>query len=107
MTNGTMLASLAVLVMFLGVAMPPQQSAAADGVVSIQPEERVVISFEEQNIGIYIKIAAHLRRIGVHYRTLVSDPVLAREMLFSLPEKEVLVSRGFMVKYIERIRSPK
>ncbi len=57
--------------------------------LSIQPEERVVISFEEQNIGIYIKIAAHLRRIGVHYRTLVSDPVLAREMLFSLPEKEV------------------
>ncbi len=41
MTNGTMLASLAVLVMFLGVAMPPQQSAAADGAVSIQeaPEE--------------------------------------------------------------------
>jgi hypothetical protein len=40
-TNGTMLASLAVLVLFLGVAMPPQQSAAADGAVSIQeaPEE--------------------------------------------------------------------
>lgn len=57
--------------------------------LSIQPEERVVISFEEQNIGIYFKIVAHLRRIGAHYRTLVSDPVLAREMLFSLPEKEV------------------
>lgn len=36
---GVMLASLAVLVMFLGVAVLPQQSAAADSVVSIQPEE--------------------------------------------------------------------
>ncbi|MCD4848997.1 MAG: winged helix-turn-helix domain-containing protein [Candidatus Aegiribacteria sp.] len=57
--------------------------------LSIQPEERVVIGFEEQNIGIYLKIAAHLRRIGAYYRTLVSNPVLAREMLFDLPEKEV------------------
>ncbi len=57
--------------------------------LAIQPEERVVISFEEQNISIYLKIVAHLRRIGAHYRTLVSDPVLAREMLFDLPEKEV------------------
>jgi len=57
--------------------------------LAIQPEERVVISFEEQNIGIYLKIVTHLRRIGAHYRTLVSDPVLAREMLFDLPEKEV------------------
>ncbi len=57
--------------------------------LAIQPEERVVISFEEQNIGIYLKIVTHLRRIGAYYRTLVSDPVLAREMLFDLPEKEV------------------
>ncbi len=57
--------------------------------LSVQPEERVVISFEEQNIGIYLKIVIYLRRIGAHYRTLVSNPVLAREMLFDLPEKEV------------------
>lgn len=57
--------------------------------LSIQPEEKVVISFEEQNIGIYLKIVTYLRRIGAYYRTLVSDPALAREMLFSLPEKEV------------------
>ncbi len=57
--------------------------------LSIQPEERVVIAFEEQNIGIYLKIVTYLRRIGAHYRTLVSNPVLAREILFDLPEKEV------------------
>ncbi|MCK4505966.1 MAG: aminopeptidase [Candidatus Aegiribacteria sp.] len=57
--------------------------------LSIQPEERVVISFEEQNICIYLKIVTYLRRIGAHYRTLVSNPVLTREMLFDLPEKEV------------------
>ncbi len=57
--------------------------------LAIQPGEKVVISFEEQNIGIYIKIVALLRRIGAHYRTLVRDPLLAREMLLNLPEKEI------------------
>ncbi len=57
--------------------------------LAIQPEEKVVISFQEQNIGIYLKIVAHLRRIGALYRTLVSDPVLSREMLFDLPESKV------------------
>ncbi len=57
--------------------------------LSIQPEENVVISFQEQNIGIYLKIVTHLRRIGAHYRTLVSDPLLSREMLFDLPERQV------------------
>ncbi len=57
--------------------------------LAIQPEEKVVISFEEQNIGIYIKIVTHLRRIGAHYRTLIRDPILNREMLFNLPEREI------------------
>ncbi|MCD4701538.1 MAG: winged helix-turn-helix domain-containing protein [Candidatus Aegiribacteria sp.] len=59
--------------------------------LEIQPEEKVIISFEEQNISIYFKIVAQLRRNGVYYRTLVSDPVLSREMLFNLPEKGVEV----------------
>jgi len=59
--------------------------------LAIQPEERVVVSFEEQNIGIYLKILIHLRRIGAHYRTLVRDPILEREILMNLPEKEVII----------------
>lgn len=57
--------------------------------LAVQPEEKVVISFQEQNIGIYLKITAQLRRMGAQYRTLVSDPVLSREMLFDLPESKV------------------
>ncbi|MCD4707273.1 MAG: winged helix-turn-helix domain-containing protein [Candidatus Sabulitectum sp.] len=57
--------------------------------LAVQPEEKVVVSFEGQNLGIYIRIVTQLRRIGAHYRTLVSNPGLAREMLFDLPEKKV------------------
>lgn len=59
--------------------------------LKIQPEEKVVIAFEEQNIGIYKKIIMHLRQIGAHSRTLIKDRSLEREMLMNLPEKEVKI----------------
>lgn len=59
--------------------------------LAIQPEEKVVIAFEEQNIGIYKKFILHLHRIGAHYRTLIKDNLLEREMLMNLPEKEIRI----------------
>lgn len=57
--------------------------------LSIQQGDKVVITFEEKNIGIYIKIVTQLRRIGAQYRTIVNDRILAREMLMNLPEREI------------------
>lgn len=59
--------------------------------LAIKPEEKVVIAFEEQNIGLYKKIIMHLRRIGAYYRTLIKGPDLEREMLMNLPEKEITI----------------
>ncbi len=59
--------------------------------LAIQPEEKVVIAFEEQNLGIYKKIVTHLLRIGANYRTLFKDNLIESEMLMNLPEKEIRI----------------
>ncbi len=59
--------------------------------LKVQPGENVVVNFEEQNMGIYKRIITHLRRSGVHYRTIIKDPGIERDMLMNLPEKEIVV----------------
>ncbi len=59
--------------------------------LKLRPGENVVVNFEEQNMGIYKKIVSHLRRSGVHYRTIIKDPASEKDMLMNLPEKEIIV----------------
>lgn len=69
--------------------------------LSIQPGDKVVIAFEEKNIGIYIKIVTQLHRIGVQYRTIVNDNILAREMLMNLPEREIKIYYNGIASMVE------